>query len=141
MSGFKKGIVSVFALVMVVFSMSASAGNIGVDIDIDNYWLDANENVIVHVTFTNHGKKPAKILKWYTAADGIEDNLFKISRDGQTLRYLGAHYKRPAPHAGNYMKFEDLLCERGIDVSYETVRRWALKFGQAYAYRLRRVRS
>ena len=30
---------------------------------------------------------------------------------------------------------------RGIDVSYETVRRWALKFGQAYAYKLRRLRS
>ena len=35
---------------------------------------------------------------------------------------------------------EDLLAERGIDVSYETVRRWALKFGQAYARRLRTVR-
>ena len=31
---------------------------------------------------------------------------------------------------------EDLLAERGIDVSYETVRRWALKYGQAYARRL-----
>ena len=36
---------------------------------------------------------------------------------------------------------EDLLSERGIDVSYETVRRWALRFGRAYAYRLRRFRS
>ncbi len=35
---------------------------------------------------------------------------------------------------------EDLLAERGIDVSYETVRRWALKFGQAYARRLRKAR-
>ena len=32
---------------------------------------------------------------------------------------------------------EDLLAERGIDVSYETVRCWTLKFGQAYARRLR----
>ncbi len=41
----------------------------------------------------------------------------------------------------SYRDVEDLLSERGIDVSYETVRRWALKFGQAYAYRLRRFRS
>ena len=34
----------------------------------------------------------------------------------------------------SYRDVEDLLSERGIDVSYETVRRWALKFGQAYAY-------
>ena len=28
---------------------------------------------------------------------------------------------------------EEMLLERGIVVSYETVRRWALKFGRAYA--------
>ncbi len=32
---------------------------------------------------------------------------------------------------------EDLLAERGIDVSYETVRRWTHKFGPAYAKRIR----
>jgi putative transposase len=40
----------------------------------------------------------------------------------------------------SYRDVEDLLAEREIDVSYETVRRWALKFGQAYARRLRTVR-
>jgi hypothetical protein len=29
---------------------------------------------------------------------------------------------------------------RGIDVTYETIRHWALKFGSAYAHRLRRLR-
>ena len=33
---------------------------------------------------------------------------------------------------------EEMLLERGILVSYETVRRWALKFGPSYARRLRR---
>jgi putative transposase len=33
---------------------------------------------------------------------------------------------------------EEMLLERGIVVSYETIRRWALKFGPAYARRLRR---
>jgi putative transposase len=33
---------------------------------------------------------------------------------------------------------EEMLLERGIVVSYESVRRWALKFGPAYARRLRR---
>jgi transposase-like protein len=35
---------------------------------------------------------------------------------------------------------EDLLAERGLDVSYETVRRWVLKFGAMVAQRLRRRR-
>jgi putative transposase len=33
---------------------------------------------------------------------------------------------------------EEMLLERGILVSYETVRRWALKFGSDYARRLKR---
>lgn len=36
---------------------------------------------------------------------------------------------------------EEMLLERGILVSYETVRRWALKFGPAYARGLERKRS
>ena len=35
---------------------------------------------------------------------------------------------------------EELLLERGIVVSYETIRRWGLKFGPAYAKQLRRRR-
>jgi putative transposase len=35
---------------------------------------------------------------------------------------------------------EEMLLERGTAVSYETVRRWALKFGRDYASRLRRKR-
>ena len=35
---------------------------------------------------------------------------------------------------------EDLLAERGLDVSYETVRRWVLKSGPAVARRLRQRR-
>jgi putative transposase len=33
---------------------------------------------------------------------------------------------------------EEMLLERGVVISYETIRRWALKFGPAYARRLRR---
>ena len=38
----------------------------------------------------------------------------------------------------SFRDVEDLLAERGIDVSYETVRRWSIKFGSAYARKLRR---
>ncbi|MCH8861652.1 MAG: IS6 family transposase [Proteobacteria bacterium] len=41
----------------------------------------------------------------------------------------------------SYRDVEDLLAERGIDVSYETVRLWVLKFGRAYARRIRKRRD
>ena len=40
----------------------------------------------------------------------------------------------------SYRDVEDMLAERGIDVSYETVRRWALKFGAIITRKLRRGR-
>ena len=40
----------------------------------------------------------------------------------------------------SYRDVEDLLAECGIEVSYETVRRWALKFGIDYAKRIKKRR-
>jgi transposase-like protein len=39
----------------------------------------------------------------------------------------------------SYRDVEDLLAERGLDISYETIRRWVLKFGPAVARRLRQL--
>jgi transposase-like protein len=36
----------------------------------------------------------------------------------------------------SYRDVEELLAERGLNVSYETVRRWVLKFGQVIARKL-----
>jgi putative transposase len=66
-----------------------------------------------------------------------------------TISYAG--YRFPAEiiqHAvWIYLRFtlsfrdvEELLAERGIDVSYETVRRWVTAFGPRYARRLRATR-
>ena len=36
----------------------------------------------------------------------------------------------------SYRDVEELLAERGLEISYETVRRWVLKFGPSIARRL-----
>src|ERR671922_1831388 len=40
----------------------------------------------------------------------------------------------------SYRDVEELLAERGLDLSYETVRRWVLKFGPLIARKLRQGR-
>ena len=40
----------------------------------------------------------------------------------------------------SYRDVEELLAERGLDISYETIRCWVLKFGPLIARRLRRCR-
>ncbi len=41
----------------------------------------------------------------------------------------------------SYRDVEELLAERGIIVSYETIRQWSCRFGQSYANQLRRRRA
>src|ERR1700690_767302 len=70
-------------------------------------------------------------------------------RGGMTISF-GGHQFPPAiiRHAVwlyvrftlSYRDVEDLLAERGLDISYETVRRWVLKFGPLFARELRRRR-
>ena len=40
----------------------------------------------------------------------------------------------------SFREVEELMLLRGVAVSYETIRRWCAKFGQAYANQLRRRR-
>jgi putative transposase len=40
----------------------------------------------------------------------------------------------------SYRDVKDLLAERGLDISYESVRRWFLKFGTPIANNLRSMR-
>jgi putative transposase len=41
----------------------------------------------------------------------------------------------------SFRDIEDMLAERGIDVSYETIRRWVLKFGPTIAATVRSRRG
>ena len=41
----------------------------------------------------------------------------------------------------SFREVEELLAERGVTVSYETVRLWCLKFGQTFAKNLRQRRG
>ena len=41
----------------------------------------------------------------------------------------------------SFRDVEEMLAQRGIEVSYETIRCWTMKFGQLFAQNLRRRRS
>ena len=41
----------------------------------------------------------------------------------------------------SFREVEELMLARGVVVSYESIRRWCAKFGQAYANQLRRRRA
>ena len=97
----KAGLATV-ALAVCVGAQAASNG-VTATISADKHALGKDDDVVVNVTITNTSGSPQYVLKWHTPFGGeIEESLFDVTRDGQKVHYLGAHYKRPAPTAADY---------------------------------------
>jgi peptidyl-Lys metalloendopeptidase len=99
-------LLSCFAVLL--FSSAASAKvHTGIDVNIQpiKSSLTNNEDVYVKVSYKNRSNQAVNILRWYLpdANGNLEEGIFKISRDGEVIDYLGAHYKRPAPTDADYV--------------------------------------
>jgi peptidyl-Lys metalloendopeptidase len=69
--------------------------------------------VLVTVTLSNPHKHTVRVLKWFTADVGVEEPLFAVTRDGEPVAYLGAHYKRPEATGKDYVSLK-----AGKSISY-----------------------
>ncbi len=87
-------------------------------------------------------KGTVKLVSWLVAAKiGGRDRCIVVvqgpplpGRDHRPLRV--AYHRFPL----SFREVEELMLQRGVVVSYETIRAWCAKFGQAYANQLRRRR-
>ena len=92
-----------FAFVSVIGAGAAPKGEAVVTLSADQASFTSSENVVIHVLIENQGKNPVKILKWYTPAEDVEEPLFAVSNNGESVDYTGAHYKRPAATGADYV--------------------------------------
>ena len=92
-------------LIALLISSAASAAKGGpvVSLSITQSIFSAEEDVLVTVTIFNPNRHTVRILKWFTPAEGLEEALFKVTLDGQKVRYLGPVYKRPAITGKDYI--------------------------------------
>lgn len=65
--------------------------------------FDATIGVHVDVTLTNHGATPVSVLTWNTPFEGIRNDIFRVTRDGQPVRYVGPMVKRAKPQPADYL--------------------------------------
>ena len=47
-----------------------------------------------------------RVLNWFRPAEGLEESLFVVTREGQPVAYIGAHYKRPAATGRDYISLK-----------------------------------
>ncbi len=79
------------------------AGPISTEITTANPFLKASDNVELTFTMTNDSDQAVRVLRWQTPFDGIEGNLFEVSRNGDLVPYLGRVYKRGTPGPEHFM--------------------------------------
>ena len=101
--------VCALTLVLLVSAFAGTGGakaapaGLTIHISADKATIGAWEGALVNVTVSNNGKRAAKVLKWFTPFEDVEEPLFSVTRDGQAVAYIGALYKRPAPTAADYI--------------------------------------
>jgi peptidyl-Lys metalloendopeptidase len=107
----------VFALLIALLCTSAvgAAAKDGpsVSLSVAGSEFSAAQDVLVTVTLSNPHKHTVRVLKWFTAAEGVEEPLFAVTRDGEPVAYLGAHYKRPEATGKDYVSLK-----AGKSISY-----------------------
>jgi peptidyl-Lys metalloendopeptidase len=67
-----------------------------------------NEDVVVKLSIKNRTAETIDILRWYLpdSQGNLEEGIFKVSRDGMPVSYMGPHYKRPAATQSDYVRLK-----------------------------------
>lgn len=94
------------ACALCIGAQAATSNGVTATLATAKHSLGKSDDVIVNVTITNTSSRTQYVLKWHTPFGEIEESLFRVTRDGVPVPYLGAHYKRQAPSAADYYQLK-----------------------------------
>jgi len=88
------------------FASTASAGMRGLTttIEAQKSFLGAADDAVLKITYRNDSAEDLYLVRWQTALQGVEENLFDVRLDGQPVAYTGRLYKRATPSASDYVR-------------------------------------
>ena len=92
------------AVLLATLSLGTAAGPIKATLELEQAEYKQSERVMVKLKLTNTSSKPIGVLR-YKMPNGEgdwEDDLFKVTREGQPVAYKGRHVKRAAPTKADY---------------------------------------
>jgi hypothetical protein len=81
----------------------AQTRGLSITLSSDAQTLSATQEVMVNVTLTNFSAEPIQVLRWYTPLQPASTGLFKVTRNGEAVDYVGALVKRGTPQASDYV--------------------------------------
>ena len=91
------------ALLVVAAAGAASQRGPTVDLSVARGEFGASQAVLVKLTYSNPTKHTVHVLGWLTAAEALDEPLFRVTRDGSPVAYTGPRVKRPRAGAADYI--------------------------------------
>lgn len=82
----------------------AEAGVLSASLSADKLSLGKSDDVRVQVTLRNDGPTDVYVLRWATPFQGIDDEIFDITRDGEEVAYTGRHIKFGPPARQDWLR-------------------------------------
>lgn len=74
-----------------------------VSLSLDKTSYTPTENPIATVTLKNVSLKSVKLLSWYLPNTDLEEDLFRVDSNDEPVAFMGPHFKRQAPQAGDFV--------------------------------------
>jgi peptidyl-Lys metalloendopeptidase len=94
------------AAAFLAVASTATAGMAGLTttIEAQKSSLGAADDAVVRITYRNDSQADLYLVRWQTALQGVEGNLFDVQLDGKPVQYTGRLYKRALPRAEDYVR-------------------------------------
>ena len=94
------------AALLALFGAGAAHAGLKATLELDKAWLGAGDNLNAKVTITNTGKDAVAIPRWQVPRGEMTAEQFLVTRDGETVAYLGRVAKRPAPGPQDFVSLK-----------------------------------
>src|SRR6478672_8307417 len=91
------------AAAFLAVASTAMAGMAGLTTTIEAQ-KSALDDAVVRITYRNDSAADLYLVRWQTALQGVEGNLFDVQVDGKPVQYTGRLYKRALPRAEDYVR-------------------------------------
>jgi peptidyl-Lys metalloendopeptidase len=93
----------VVSLVLVMSAPLAMAAQAQLESNLELAQAD-HQGVVVLLSLTNTSDQDLLVLSYETPLNGLESNIFRIQRDGESLPYVGPMIMRAGPMAGSWVR-------------------------------------
>jgi peptidyl-Lys metalloendopeptidase len=103
-TGWMSLIAGAAAFLAVASTAMAGVAGLTTTLEAQKSTLGAADDAVVRITYHNDSKADLYLVRWQTALQGVEGNLFEVQVDGKPVDYTGRLYKRALPRAEDYVR-------------------------------------